>query len=302
MYEGFYSYSRSESIFRQGEAVYINKAYEKSESHLHAHDFIEIAYVASGCGVHRIGNKEYTVSKGDLFVINYDILHEFRSLPDPDKPPLYVYNCIFKPEFLDASLMSSRNFTDITYHFLFCSLFPEEIENRADIRISDNDNNEIEDLYEKMFREYQLRDDGYIEILRAYVIELLIMIFRIYRKQSNAENSVEARRRQIIQDVIQYMKSNFSHEFKLEDLSVMAFLSRNYFCRLFKEYTGMTVSEYTQKIRVEEACRLLKESDKKVIEIAGDVGYKDLKFFHQVFKRITGKSPGEYRKAKQVSK
>jgi AraC family L-rhamnose operon transcriptional activator RhaR len=83
---------------------------------------------------------------------------------------------------------------------------------------------------------------------------------------------------------------------KLEELSMLAFLSPSHFCRLFKEYTGLTVSEYTQRLRIEEACRLLKMSDKKVIDVAADVGYKDIKHFNQVFKKIIGKTPRDYRK------
>ncbi len=60
----------------------------------------------------------------------------------------------------------------------------------------------------------------------------------------------------------------------------------------------MTVFEYAQNIRIEEACKLLKTTDKKVIEIAMSVGYKDLKFFNKVFKRYTDTTPREYRKRK----
>ena len=275
--------------------IYINKAYEQPESHRHAHDFIEIAYVVSGKGIHRLGEKEYAVSKGDLFIINYDIPHEFRSLPNPHEPPLYVHNCVFRPEFLDAALINTRDFSAITRHLLFRSLFPEELEARADIHLLDKDNREIEAVFAKMFREYQIKDAGYLELLRAYLIELLILVFRLCRHQSHLENRLEIQRDQLIQKVIQHMKDHYSEEIKLEELSALAFLSRNYFCKLFKSVIGMTVSEYAQTIRIEEACRLLRESNKKVIDIALEVGYRDIKFFNQVFKRITGKTPGEYR-------
>jgi AraC family L-rhamnose operon transcriptional activator RhaR len=47
-----------------------------------------------------------------------------------------------------------------------------------------------------------------------------------------------------------------------------------------------------QSIRIEEACRLLKENDKKILTISEEVGYKDLKHFQQIFKKITGTTPG----------
>jgi AraC-like DNA-binding protein/mannose-6-phosphate isomerase-like protein (cupin superfamily) len=302
MAESDFYYDTGAALFQNDEAIFINRAVEQVESHLHAHDFIEIAYVISGQGLHRIGAREYAVAKGDLFLINYDIPHEFRSLPG-GRGKLEVYNCIFKPAFLDYTMINCRDFTDITHHFLFRSLFPEESTDRADIKLLARDSWEIAELYEKMYREYQLQDQGYLEILRAYVIELLIRIFRLYRAgMPEQNNELQHRRMVTMEKIIQYMKQNYAADLKLADFAMMAFLSRNYFCQLFKDTTGVTVSEYLQKIRVEEACRLLQGSDKKVIEIAGEVGYSDLKHFNMVFKKITGKTPGEYRKGCIVRK
>lgn len=285
------------NFFRNGESIYVNKAFEEVEPHPHSHDFLEIAYVASGRGVHRIGDTEYAVSQGDLFIINYNILHEFRSLKDLTESRLIVYNCVFNPDFLDYSLINCKDFSDITHHFLFSSLFPEEGENKSDIRLHGGDSRGIEDLYEKMLREYHLKENGYIEILRAYLIELLITIFRAFRKSSLLEEDIDSQRRRVIEKVMLYMKNNYVQELKLEELSLMAFLSRNYFCKLFKDVNDMTVMEYAQKIRMEEACRLLRDTDKKVIDIVSRVGYRDIKFFNQVFRRKTGMTPSEYRKS-----
>ncbi|HEY5585038.1 MAG TPA: AraC family transcriptional regulator [Ruminiclostridium sp.] len=290
-------YATGEKFFREGETIYINKALEEIEPHLHAHSFIEIAYVAAGHGIHRIRGKEYTVSKGNLFIINYDVPHEFRSLPGNPKVDLVIYNCIFQPDFLDYSLVNCKDFSNITHHLIFKSLFPEEIENPTDINLLEQDSKNICDIYEKMHHEYKLMEPGYLELLRAYLIELLIKIFRLHHQLSHPKDHVETMRNQIIDKAINYMKNNYSQNLKLEDLSLMAFLSKNYFCKLFKESTGMTVFEYTQKIRIEEACKLLQKTDKKIIDIGNEVGYMDLKFFTQIFKRNTGKTPGEYRKA-----
>jgi AraC family L-rhamnose operon transcriptional activator RhaR len=72
-------------------------------------------------------------------------------------------------------------------------------------------------------------------------------------------------------------------------------ISENYFSKLFKEVAGINFSEYVQKVRIDEACRLLRETDLKVLEVALRVGFNDLKFFYDVFKKITGKTPGDYR-------
>lgn len=289
-------YADGSNILSTEVPVYINKAKEPVHSHLHAHDYIEIAYVMAGKGIHCIDDKEYSVSKGDLFIINYDIPHEFRSLPGNSESSLIVYNCIFRPEFIDYKLVNCKDFYQITQHFLFQSIFPREAAKDNTIKLLRKESKEIEDIYEKMYKEYILKENGYIEILRAYTIELLITIFRLHKKSRVIDESLDSQRRRIIDNIINYMRSNFSKELKLEELSGKAFLSPNYFSRFFKECTAMTVSEYLQKIRIEEACHLLRKTDKKVIEIAYEVGYRDIKYFNSIFKRINGKTPGEYRR------
>lgn len=271
--------------------IYVNRAVEPEFCHVHSHNFIEIAYVSAGKGIHIIGDKEYTVTKGDLFIINYDVPHEFRSTPESK---IVISNCIFRPQFIDKSLMRSRCFTDICHIFLFNSLFEGEFPGN-DIKLLGKDHSEIEDIYEKMYSEYTEKPYGYIEILRAYVVELLVKIFRLYRQNETPERRVQ--NKAYFDDTIQFMKKHYNQDIKLEELAAMTFLSRNYFCAFFKECSGVTVSEYIQNLRIEEACKLLAQNNLRIIDIAEKVGYKDLKFFNKLFKKITGKTPREYKKS-----
>lgn len=275
----------------EGQMIYVNRAVEPDFCHVHSHNFIEIAYVAGGKGIHRIDGKEYAVSKGDLFIINYDVPHEFRSTPSSK---VVIQNCIFKPEFIDASLIRSHCFTDLCHIFLFNSLFKGELPGN-DIKLLGKDTAEIEDIYRRMYLEYTTRGYGYIEILRAYVVELLVKIFRFYEQSGEPERI--AKDKACFDSVIRFMKEHYTQEIKLDELAAMTFLSRNYFCSVFKECTGLTVMEYVQNLRVEEACRLLNDDTLKIIDIAEKVGYRDLKFFNKIFKKITGKTPREYRSA-----
>ena len=88
----------------------------------------------------------------------------------------------------------------------------------------------------------------------------------------------------------------YNTDIKLEDVAIKSFISKNYFSKLFKEVTGTNFSDYIQKLRIDEACSLLKSTDMKVTDIAFQTGFNDIKFFYDVFKKITGKTPGDYRK------
>lgn len=59
---------------------------------------------------------------------------------------------------------------------------------------------------------------------------------------------------------------------------------------------GMNFNTYLDKIRIEHAVRLLDETDMKIFEISARVGYRNVDYFHQKFKRFMNTSPAEYRK------
>lgn len=285
---------RGKELFRENELICINKSteYEEYTQKLHKHDFIEIFYVISGKGRHVVGDTSYDISRGDLFVINYDVPHSFEPL-DENENQLVVYNCIFMPEFLDASLFTGIHFEDVTSSYLFKSLFPEDHRPDPDVKLKGADFTEIGELFSKMYNEYKFMKKGYCDIIRAYLIELIVKIFRNIDQNPDAKRN--GKNSEIMDKTIEYLKSNYTQDISLSDLAMRSFFSKNYFSKLFKEVTGLNVSDYIQKIRVEEACTLLVNTKLKVVDIALQVGFNDIKFFYEVFKRITGKTPGEYR-------
>ena len=66
--------------------------------------------------------------------------------------------------------------------------------------------------------------------------------------------------------------------------------------RRFKAATGATLIEYLQNLRIEEAKRLLEQGELPIDEVSEAVGYLDISFFRRLFKRLTGLTPGQYRR------
>lgn len=273
--------------------IYINRVEEQATPHPHSHEFIEITYVAKGKGIHILNGEEYQVSKGDLFVINYDCVHEFRS----QGSKLVVYNCVILPQFIDESLSQCRNFKEVTNNYLFASFFADEENKPSDIRLAGKDCSILERIYESMLIEYNSRPLGFEQMLKAQAVELLITVFRLWFSSKNMSRKLLDARNILIEKAIGYIKENYKSENKLTDLAGMLFISPAHFSRLFKKTCSMTVTEYIQKIRIENACKLLNTTNKTVFEVAEDVGYTDIKHFNAVFKKNTGKTPSKYRKS-----
>ena len=188
------------------------------------------------------------------------------------------------PKFLDHSLFTGIHFEDVTSSYLFKSLFPEDTVPYPDIKLLGSDFTEIGELFSKMYTEYKLMKKGYSDIIRAYLIELIVKIFR--NLDENKERKVNLKNNEIMLKTIEYLENNYSSEISLSDLAMKSFLSKNYFSRLFKEVTGSNVSDYIQKTRIDEACKLLMTTQLKVVDVALQVGFNDLKFFMVFLKSL----------------
>ena len=92
-----------------------------------------------------------------------------------------------------------------------------------------------------------------------------------------------------------YIEDNLHEKISIEHLSSLFSVGRRNFDRRFVKATGNTPVEYSQRVKVECAKKALETSRKTVNEVMYDVGYSDIKAFREVFRKITGMSPLEYR-------
>ncbi|GAB6928796.1 response regulator [Paenibacillus sp. JCM 10914] len=95
----------------------------------------------------------------------------------------------------------------------------------------------------------------------------------------------------------EYIEDNYQKDLTIEEVSELADLSISHFCTLFKSTTGYTFLEYLTECRIKKAKSILLNSDVKVYQVAPLVGYQDPRYFTQVFKKITGQTPSEFREA-----
>lgn len=93
-----------------------------------------------------------------------------------------------------------------------------------------------------------------------------------------------------------YMESCYSQTVTLHSVAGRVYMSAAYFSTVFKSRTGENFYKYLTKIRMEAAAKLLKNSMCSICEIAGQVGYKQARYFSDAFKRYYGVVPSMYRK------
>lgn len=99
----------------------------------------------------------------------------------------------------------------------------------------------------------------------------------------------------VVQKAQTYIETRLDEKISVEDLSARFAVGRRNFDRRFIKATGNTPIEYTQRVKIESAKKALETSRKTVNEVMFEVGYSDVKAFREVFRKITGMSPLEYR-------
>lgn len=105
---------------------------------------------------------------------------------------------------------------------------------------------------------------------------------------------------QRINKVIDYIAENLDKPFALEELATIAHFSPFYFHRIFVAIIGESVNNYTNRIRIEKAAKLLKFSTKNISTIAFECGYSSPSTFTRSFNKHFGSAPGKFRKSGEI--
>ncbi|MES2649027.1 MAG: helix-turn-helix domain-containing protein [Bacteroidota bacterium] len=99
----------------------------------------------------------------------------------------------------------------------------------------------------------------------------------------------------MVKDAQAYIESKLAEKISVEHLSSLFSVGRRNFDRRFIKATGNTPVEYAQRVKIESAKKAFENSRKTINEVMYEVGYSDVKAFREVFKKITGLSPLDYR-------
>jgi len=100
---------------------------------------------------------------------------------------------------------------------------------------------------------------------------------------------------QRVDEIRLYLETNYAEEISLSAMAEKYKISPGYLSLLFTERTGKNFSDYLTECRIRKAKELLKHTEMRIYEIANAVGYNDPYYFSSCFKKITNKTPSEYR-------
>lgn len=128
-----------------------------------------------------------------------------------------------------------------------------------------------------------------------YLYEIILFISEQTEKVINASGN-SSRSTNILDDIFYYIDHNFQNNIKLESIAPLFGYNSAYLGKIFTKTAGESFNSYIDHKRIDHSKELLKENRLKVYEIAEQVGYNNVDYFHKKFKKYVGVSPAEYRK------
>ena len=99
----------------------------------------------------------------------------------------------------------------------------------------------------------------------------------------------------LVRRACDYIREHYRQDISLSDIAAYLELSESYASRIFNKHMGKNIPAYINQLRIEEARELLKNTNKKIYEVATEVGYTSTTAFHMAFKKQEGITPIEYR-------
>ncbi|MBQ7776982.1 MAG: AraC family transcriptional regulator [Lachnospiraceae bacterium] len=247
----------------------------------HYHNFYEIFYLYSGSCHFLLKDSVYQLEHGDVVFIAPGELHHSHYDVGATCEIVTIY---FKDDYVDYELFKKWLPKDLHTNFhSFMGSIPSLYQ--EDFHV----------LLNRMLSENVHIDEYSDSFLACHLQEILLLLMRhsvMNEKEPELLNSRDA-------DILlatKYIYKNFRQPLTLEEVSSVASLSPTYFSKKFKLVTGMGFKEYLNFVRLKHAQAALLTTNNTITDIALEYGFNDSNYFKDLFKKVYGKSPREFRK------
>lgn len=255
---------------------FINQNHFRYVMQLHWHKEFEIIRVLAGELRVFLNNTEYIAKTGDIVFVGGHVLHRAE-------PQNCVYECIVfdlnlirggAPKVSDyiVPLLAGTSETERLLHTENTPLYKTAVE-----------------LFETMCAEEEFYELAVCGILSKLFYHLLSA-----GKINRISENLNTHRRQSIAGLIDWIEKHYTEKIALGDLSDFSGFNEKYLCRVFREFTGETPTEYINRRRCERAAFEMTVNRKNVTEAAYESGFNELSHFSRTFKKYKGISPREF--------
>lgn len=274
------------NIIRVNRSRHITHEHDLTEKE-HFHDFVELVFIVKGQGIQVLEGHEYTVSAGDVFVLQGYQRHYFKDASSVEIVNL-MFDGINNPGIISEEIKQLEGFKAL---FILEPQYRSSYKFKNMLHLTRDELAPMEIILNTMFLEQSQKKEGYQIILVQRFIELIILLSRHY----SGIKTTKAKALLRISKVIDFMENHYFENIYIDTLSEMAFMSKRNFMRTFQGATGMTPNNYLKQIRLQKARALLRESSRQVEEISTLCGFSDSNYFIKCFREAYGATPNKFR-------
>lgn len=256
-----------------------SNAFEK-----HCHPEIEISYCFKGAYTIVIGKQEHVLHEGDLAIVNPMVAHELKAPLSPDSLRLTVEigPTFFGEHFAPFVTMNRENAVLLLKQNRHLPFYVD-----------------LETLLDKTAVLLHEKPPFFNLLLKSNLYTISAVLLQLFAERTSAEPAIKSQNDiEKIGAAVNMIYNCYHTPLTLDEVSAQCGYSKSNFCKVFKTITGESFHVLLNRHRIDVACLKLQETKASVEDIALSVGFADSKSFCRVFKKVMGKSAGEFRHKK----
>lgn len=254
----------------------------------HWHPEAEFFYVEEGEILFQVDTESFPVRAGEAVYLDGGDIHAGYASGEA--------NCRFQALVIDLNFLASGGFDAVHEQYVLPLIDKKRTFPRI-IRPESDGERHILGCLDGIMTAYETAMPGFEPLAKGYLYLALSGLategLAVDRSGNSGSVSVKVER---LKTVIRYIQDHFHRPLRIRELADLLPMSEGQFCRFFKAMTGKTPIQYINSYRIRQATELIRQSDRKLSDIALDTGFDNFSYFSRVFRGETGCSPSEYRK------
>lgn len=235
-------------------------------------DMYILHFICDGKGAFTCQGKTWQLEKGDVFLVKPDT--EVYYIADENNPWSYLW-------------VGFHGLKAVTY--LSYAGFEDEI-----LVGKCRDTSAIFTYIQQIIINRQLNYANELK-RQAALLQIFSILIEDYRATLTKDKKYDYPYKIYVEQAVEYIQRNYRSNIKIQDIAMDIGIDRSYLTGVFKEVMKMSPQEYLIRYRIGQAEILLKETNRKITDIAEQVGYADAMTFSKTFKKYNGRSPQQYR-------
>lgn len=254
----------------------------------HWHDELEFVLILEGLANIQVGTSYYKLTAGQAIFINGGEIHAGHVIGNT--------NFQFCAVVFDSTLLSGNMYDAVYSRYIDPFLKKQAL---SCLKISggcDWERATISRIME-LKRIFDEKPFSFEIAIKAHLFMLLYEIISNNSTLIEVKKPRDLNKTKRLKLVLDFIKNNYNRKIQIKEPASLVHLSEGHFCCFFKQMTGKTFIEFVNYYRINKAAELIKNSDKKILEIAIDVGFDNLSYFINMFKHYMKQTPLEYRRA-----